>query len=172
MDRTNYKGIYKIKVKSWFLKLCIIIYIIISSSTYPNAGEVSCRYYSDHNKQENIGMMSEIVGGIADLFTGGAASTISHGASAVGLASQVNDHKIYCVYTINKDDQENSDKMFYELIKSKEIIPIFLYENLAKKIQNNVNFLILILLFLILTKEIKQQRITNLYLDPKRLYLI
>lgn len=78
-------------------------------------------------------MVSDIIGGIADFFSGGIATSISRGASAVGVGSQVNDHKIYCTFTIKGEKQKNSNKIFYDLIKDGDVIPIFLYENMLQK---------------------------------------
>ena len=130
---TQHVNIDRTKMKAWLSKFFMIAVIAIIYATYANAGEISCRYYSDHNQQENMGAAADIVGIIADQFTGGAASAISGGATAVGIASSVNDHKIYCIYSEKGDNQENRNKIFYNLLKSKDVIPIFLYENLAQK---------------------------------------
>lgn len=123
----------QVKFERILIILSITLLFIFDFPSSSIGGEISCRYYSDHNTQEAIRAGSDIVGGIADLFTGGAASIISGVASGVGMGSQVNDHKIYCTFTIKNENQVNSNNIFYNLINNGDVIPVFLYENMLQK---------------------------------------
>lgn len=113
------------------LAVLIFCFLIIFSSSISNSGTIDCSYKSDYQKnQKNMGDFTQ---GYVEAGGSGSFKADLFALAAGAIFNSVDEDKFYCIYQEDKVEIKDSSKTFYNMLQTREIIPVYLYEGLSKK---------------------------------------